>query len=233
MSYIVGGVPIKRLLYHAALTGVSGVTIGTCYRNLREHPGTGRKIMGYSVAGGGMGALFGVAMSTFRGRHTVLLVMTQTMYWSLTTAFFFNVRSVLSNRKIVLPGQNEPVKDIFLTSTTAGLTASLTSLITGPNPVALLSACSIGMMLGFVGHHLYDQSRILRLEFLLRQNYPELMLQKQEAEAYMEDQVLTNQFYDGPIKPPHPWIEYLSSLSPQGYGNQKKIQDALNAEGMS
>lgn len=32
--------------------GVSGVTIGTCYRNLREHPGTGRKIMGYSVAGG-------------------------------------------------------------------------------------------------------------------------------------------------------------------------------------
>lgn len=40
----------------------------------------------------------------------------------------------------------------------------------------------------------------MRLEFLLRQTYPNLIEQHQEAEEYMNDQQISNVNYTGPIR---------------------------------
>ena len=48
------------------------------------------------------------------------------------------------------------------------------------------------------GHHIYDEFHILRLEFLLQIHNKELILQKEEADAYIDEQLSTNPYYNGP-----------------------------------
>lgn len=52
----------------------------------------------------------------------------------------------------------------------------------------------------FLGHFIYKQLCILRLEFLIRENYPELYQQLKESEKWMEDQRNSNPYYAGPVK---------------------------------
>ena len=49
-----------------------------------------------------------------------------------------------------------------------------------------------------IGHHIYEELRILRLEFLLQIHNKELILQKQEADAFIDEQLSTNPYYNGP-----------------------------------
>ena len=51
----------------------------------------------------------------------------------------------------------------------------------------------------FSGHYIYNGIRIIRLEFLIQQNYPDLVKRVKESEAWMDEQERTNPYYAGPI----------------------------------
>ena len=49
------------------------------------------------------------------------------------------------------------------------------------------------------GHHIYEGLRVIRLEFLIKQNYPELVAEIKESEGWIEDQCSSNPYYAGPV----------------------------------
>lgn len=229
LNYNIVGIPVKQLIFRTVLTATAGVGAGKCYRNLKDHPGTGNKILKYSIVGGVFGGLLGCTVGIFKGRGALIGAMTQTMYWSLGTAYFSNVRSLIKNSKLKLPGQDEPLKDIVVTSITSGIFTLSVFLFATSNPGILFSATSIGLTAGFLGHHIYEELRIFRLEFLLRMNYPELMLQKEQADMYIDDQLSTNPNYTGPVKERYRIIEYLTNI---WFENKHKIEEAKKERGL-
>ena len=50
-----------------------------------------------------------------------------------------------------------------------------------------------------LGHYIYDGFRVLRLEFLIKQNYPELVEELRQSSEWIDDQANTNPYYACPV----------------------------------
>lgn len=224
MSYIIAGIPVRRIASNAFIAVISGLGCGKCWRNLEEHPGTGFDIIKYSTIGGCVGGVAGFGVGLWMGSRVMLLTLTQSMYGSLMTGTFLNIRSVMSNEKIMLPSNKKPFSELIVSTLSGGITGMIPPILAKWNPAYITSGCTSGIIIGFLGHLAYDQICYLRLEYLLRENYPELVRKHQEAEEYMLQRQKTEYFYTGPIKGNPEWMDYAKSFW-GGFGKRSWVEE--------
>lgn len=210
LNYVVtSGFTVGRLLSMTTTAALSGYGTGECWRNLKAHPGTGKRIIGYSFIGGTVGGIIGVGLGLLTTRNKSLLILSQSMYGALITAAFANVHSTLKNKDLKLPGHTEPIKTATVSTLTGGLIGACIGLTPGSR---VLPLSTMGMLVGFVGHHLFEGARMIRLEFLIRQNYPELFSKLMQSEEWITDQMHTNPYYVGPVTEKPEWYVKFGSL---------------------
>lgn len=209
MNYMVAGIPLKRIVRYSTVAAVTGLGSGKCWRNLQEHPGTGHQIINYSIVGGLVGSVVGLSVGAWVGRGVMMLVFSQSMYGSLLTACYCNIHAVITNAEMKLPNREVPINNLVTSSLSGGVTGSLLGLLPGSR---IINMCIVGMAAGFFGHFGFERLRIVRLEFLLHENYPELVSQVREVEEWMDNQCRTNPYYAGPVNPKPEWVRQLASL---------------------
>lgn len=195
-NVVTPGFTVGRVLRLTATAAIGGQAVGECYRNLKAHPGTGKSIIGNSIVGGVFGAFCGVGFGAWVGRGTLAFVLSHSMYGSMVTACYCNFHSTLKNKELKL-FNDQPIQDVTLSTLTGAATgAAVGLLIPGPR---LLNMVSAGSCVGFIGHYIYSGFRVMRLEFLIKQNYPELVSELKECSDWIDDQSRTNPYYAGPI----------------------------------
>ncbi|XP_066921445.1 uncharacterized protein [Clytia hemisphaerica] len=208
LNYVVTeGITVGRLLRLSTAAAVTGYATGECYRNVKAHPGVGKSILGYSIVGGTVGSLFGVALGLRAKKSVIPFVLSQGMYGSLVTACYCNVHSWLKHKQLKL--KEKPIQDVTVSVLSGAFTGGVVGLIPG---LRILPVISFGTCFGFFGHYIYSGIRIIRLEFLIQQNYTDLVERVKESEAWMDDQERTNPYYAGPITPKPYILEWLGSL---------------------
>ncbi|XP_057292740.1 uncharacterized protein LOC130621472 isoform X2 [Hydractinia symbiolongicarpus] len=171
-----------------------------------------KRIAASAVTAGFVGGVVGLSVGTWYGRRIVLLAMSQTMYGYLMTATFLNIRSALSNEKIKLLSNKKEIGGVLVSSISGGLTGMIPTILMKARLARIVTSFSSGIFVGFLGQFLYDRACVMRLEFLLRQTYPNLIEQHQEAEEYMDDQQISNVNYTGPIRGNPAWLDYAISI---------------------
>jgi len=168
---------------------------------MRENPGTGKTLMKYSFAAGLVAGLHGYCVGLWRRMPAAAFFISQTMIGSCVAFGFFSVRYTILSEKLKSPRSGEPVKEVLVTSISAGIATGSYTIFTGGH---VLTSITGGLIAGFLGHFVVEQVRIKRLEFLLKQNHPELMSQLKDAEDYMDREQMANPHYSGPVRPT-PW----------------------------
>jgi len=207
----VAGQPVQSILKNITFAVASGSAAGVCTCNARDHPDITQRYVKYSIAAGLLGATRGYCIGMWFGAGTIPLVAMSSATTFATAFGFLNIRSTMKNKNFVLPQINKPFPDVLVSSLSAGITFAGAKIINGGNMRQVLPRLSGGIVIGFIGHLLYEQIQVIRLEYLLKHNYSELVQQLKEAEAYMEEQQITNPDYKGPVNP-RPWQDWATGV---------------------
>jgi len=225
LNYKVLDLSVKTYLKRCAAAAVAGYGCKQCINDYRNHPENVVRHIKYSLVGGAAGGLRGCLMGLWTGPGVAFpLFLSQTMVASFFTFGFFSIRSSLSNMNVTLPKRDRPINGFLVTTLAGGITGSVISTMSGINGRRMVVSFSLGLLVGIVGHLVFEQAKIWRLEMVLKQNYPELMAELKEAEKYMDQQSYENPYYTGPVRPT-PWSSYARGLLRDFHDVKEKMLD--------
>jgi len=199
---ILGRTSVNTFIKNSALACVGGYACGHGIRYQRENPGTFKRFVKYSLVAGCVAGVHGLIVG--RGRGPIFVAANQTVVGSCVAFGFFSLRGALKTQieKYVPPTPDAPIRnELLITSVTTGITFAALGRLAGGSPKSILRRTSAGLVLGFIGHIVYDKSLFIRSEILFRSRHKKLLSELKEAENYMGEQQKSDPEYKGPVKP--------------------------------
>jgi len=186
---------MRHLLYNATTASGSAIACASCINNYKSHPKDLTKNIIYSLGAGSVYGVSGLLMAIQAPTSIISLYLIQSLWGSVYSFSFLSFRSVVLSKELKYPDRDEPLGAMVCSSLAGGLTGVTLAALRGR---AVVRTLPWGLLLGVCGHHMYEGVRRMRLEYVLRQQYPELSREMDEVEAYMVEMQQSNLEYTGP-----------------------------------